>query len=155
MQYLGEHLLPGKLGHFFAILCFAASLVALISFFKATQATLPDEQKSWRRMGRIAYGINVFAVFAVLVTIFYIVSNHLFEYNFAWEHSSKTLKFQYILACIWEAQEGSFLLWTIWVCILGLILMRTAGKWETPVMTVMSFTQFCLATMIMGIYLFG
>jgi cytochrome c-type biogenesis protein CcmF len=155
MQYLGEHLLPGRLGHFFAILCFAASYVALISFFKATQAKSPDEQNGWRRMGRIAYLINVFAVVAVVATIFFIVSNHLFEYNFAWEHSSKTLKFQYILACIWEAQEGSFLLWTIWVCVLGTILMRTAGKWETPVMTVMSFTQFCLATMIMGIYLFG
>jgi len=155
MQYLGEHLLPGRLGHFFAILSFAASFVALISFFKATQAKNPDEQNSWRKMGRTAYKINVGAVFAVLVTIFYIVSNHLFEYNFAWEHSSKSLKFQYILACIWEAQEGSFLLWTIWVCVLGTILMRTAGKWETPVMTVMSFAQFCLATMIMGIYLFG
>jgi cytochrome c-type biogenesis protein CcmF len=155
MEYIGEHLLPGQLGHFFAILCFAASFVALISFFKATQARTPDEQNGWRRMGRIAYKINVFAVFAVVATIFYIVSNHLFEYNFAWEHSSKSLRFQYILACIWEAQEGSFLLWTIWVCVLGLILMRTAGKWETPVMTVMSFTQFCLATMIMGIYLFG
>jgi len=155
MQYLGEHLLPGRLGHFFALLCFAASFVALLSFFKATQAKTADEQNSWRRMGRTAYRINVFAVFAVLATIFYIVSNRLFEYNFAWEHSSKALKFQYVLACIWEAQEGSFLLWTIWVCILGMVLMRTAGKWETPVMTVMSFTQFCLATMIMGIYLFG
>ena len=155
MEYLGEHLLPGRLGHFFAILSFAASFVALLSFFKATQSKIPDEQNGWRRMGRAAYLINVFAVFAVVVTIFFIVSNHLFEYNFAWEHSSKALKFQYILACIWEAQEGSFLLWTIWVCVLGTILMRTAGKWESPVMTVMSFAQFCLATMIMGIYLFG
>lgn len=155
MEYIGEHLLPGQLGHFFAILCFAASFVALLSFFKATQAKTPDEQNGWRRMGRTAYKINVFAVFAVVATIFYIVSSHLFEYNFAWEHSSKALRFQYILACIWEAQEGSFLLWTIWVCVLGMILMRTAGKWENPVMTVMSFTQFCLATMIMGIYLFG
>src|SRR5262249_12316576 len=113
MEYIGEHLLPGQLGHFFAILCFAASFVALISFFKATEAKTPDEQNSWRRMGRTAYKINVFAVFAVVAIIFYIVSNRLFEYNFAWEHSSKALRFQYVLACIWEAQEGSFLLWTI------------------------------------------
>ena len=155
MEYLGEHLLPGRLGHFFAILSFAASFVALIAFFKASQAKTPDEQNSWRRMGRLAYAIDAFSVLAVLATIFYIVSGRLFEYNFAWEHSSKALRFQYVLACIWEAQEGSFLLWTMWVSVLGLILIRTAGKWESPVMTVMSFTQFCLATMIMGIYLFG
>ncbi|GGA96693.1 cytochrome c biogenesis protein CcsA [Puia dinghuensis] len=155
MQYLGEHLLPGRLGHFFALLSFAASFVAVIAYFKATQAKLPEEQNSWRRMGRTAFYIDVAAVFAVLFTILYIVSSRLFEYNFAWEHSSKALKFQYLLACVWEAQEGSFLLWNLWVCVLGLILIRKADKWESPVMTVMSFTQFCIATMIMGIYLFG
>src|ERR1700722_8736377 len=155
MQFIGEHLLPGRLGHFFVVLSFAASLVAMIAFWKATNAQNPDEQKSWRRMGRIAFFVDVFAVYAVLATIIAIVSGRLFEYNFAWEHSSRSLPLQYLLACIWEAQEGSFLLWNLWVCILGLILIRKAGKWETPVMTVISFTQFCLATMIMGIYVFG
>ena len=155
MEYLGEHLLPGRLGHFFAILSFAASFVALIAYFKATQAKLPDEQNGWRRLGRIAFAIDVFAIYAVIATIIYIISSRLFEYNFAWEHSSRALKFQYLLACIWEAQEGSFLLWNMWVGVLGLILIRKAGKWESPVMAVMSFTQLSLATMIMGIFLFG
>jgi len=155
MEYIGEHLLPGKLGHFFAILSFAASFVALIAYFKATQAQTPDEQKSWRRMGRIAYQIDVAAVILVIFTIIYIIFSRYFEYNFAWEHSSRSLKGPYLLACVWEAQEGSFLLWNFWVSVLGLILTRKAGKWEAPVMTVMSFTQLCLATMIMGLYLFG
>jgi cytochrome c-type biogenesis protein CcmF len=155
MQFIGEHLLPGRLGHFFVVLSFAASLVAMIAFWKATNAQTPEEQNSWRRMARIAFFVDVFAVYAVLATIITIVSGRLFEYNFAWEHSSRSLPLQYLLACIWEAQEGSFLLWNLWVCILGLILIRKAGKWETPVMTVISFTQFCLATMIMGIYVFG
>src|SRR5580698_3793316 len=155
MQFIGEHLLPGRLGHFLVVLSFAASLVAMIAFFKAANAQTPEEQKSWRRMGRIAFFVDVFAVYAVLATIISIISSRLFEYNFAWEHSSRALSPQYLLACIWEAQEGSFLLWNLWVCILGLILIRKAGKWETPVMTVISFTQLCLATMIMGIYVFG
>ena len=37
---------------------------------------------------------------------------------------------------------------------LGIILMKSAGKWEAPVMTVLSFAQVCLATMILGIYVF-
>jgi cytochrome c-type biogenesis protein CcmF len=155
MEYIGEHLLPGKIGHFFALLSFAASLVAVIAYFKATNAKTPEEESSWRRMARMAFRIDVFSVFAVYATIIYIVANHLFEYNFAWEHSSRTMPMQYLLACIWEAQEGSFLLWTLWVCVLGMILVRKAGKWENPVMTVITFTQLCLATMIMGLYLFG
>jgi cytochrome c-type biogenesis protein CcmF len=155
MQFIGEHLLPGKIGHFFALLFFSASLVAVIAYFKSANAKTPEEEKDWRRMARWAFFIDVFSVFAVFATIVYIIANHLFEYNFAWEHSSRSMPLQYLFSCIWEAQEGSFLLWTIWVCVLGLILVRKAGKWESPVMTVISFTHLCLATMIMGLYFFG
>jgi cytochrome c-type biogenesis protein CcmF len=155
MHYLGEHPFPGNLGHFFAVLSFAASLVAMIAYFKATNAKTLEEEASWRRMARTAFMIDVVAVFAVLFTLIYIINARLFEYNFAWEHSSRSLAPKYLLACIWEAQEGSFLLWTIWHCVLGMILMRVAKKWEAPVMTVLSFGQLCLASMIIGIYLFG
>ena len=155
MEFLGEHLLPGKLGHFFVVLSFASSLVAVIAYFKATNAKDPAEADGWRRMGRKAFILDVIGVYACLATIIYIIGTHKFEYNFAWEHSGRSMPMQYLLACIWEAQEGSFLLWNLWVCILGLILMRTAKKWESPVMTVMSFAQFCLATMILGIYVYG
>ncbi|HEU4609291.1 MAG TPA: cytochrome c biogenesis protein CcsA, partial [Chitinophagaceae bacterium] len=47
-----------------------------------------------------------------------------------------------------------FLLWAFWHSVLGLLLIRTAKKWEAPVMTVVSFAQVCLATMILGIYVF-
>lgn len=155
MDYIGEHLLPGKIGHFFAVLSFAASFVAMIAYFKATNAKSADEHASWKRMGRIAFGIDVLSVFAVFGTICYIVSAHLFEYNFAWEHSNRAMSMKYLFSCIWEAQEGSFLLWTMWHCVLGLILMRKAGTWEAPVLSVISFAQLCLASVIIGIYVFG
>src|SRR5580692_2891230 len=100
MQYVGEHLLPGRIGHFFAILSFAASFVAMIAYFKAANAVSTEEENSWKRIGRIAFGIDVLAVFAVLATIIYIISSHLFEYNFAWEHSSRAMRLNYLLACI-------------------------------------------------------
>ena len=155
MDYIGEHLLPGKLGHFFVILSFAASFVAMIAYFKASGAKDADDENNWKRLARIAFYIDAVAVFSVFATIYYIVRSHLFEYNFAWEHSSKALSPKYLLACIWEAQEGSFLLWTMWHCVLGIILIFKAKKWEAPVMTVISFAQFCLASMIMGVYIFG
>ncbi|MBS1934014.1 MAG: cytochrome c biogenesis protein CcsA, partial [Bacteroidetes bacterium] len=155
MDYIGEHLLPGKLGNFFVMLSFAASFVACIGFFKATNAKSIEEESSWKRFARIAFAVDCFSVFAVFVTIFYIIYNHLFEYNYAWEHSNKELSLKYLLSCIWEAQEGSFLLWTMWHCVLGTILIFKAGKWEAPVMMVISFAQICLATMILGIYISG
>ena len=152
MNFIGEHLLPGQFGHFFVILSFVASLVATIAWFKSANAIIPDTAASWKRLARAAFSVECFAVFSVFVIIFYIVSTHKFEYTYAWNHSSKALSAKYLFSCIWEAQEGSFLLWTIWHCVLGMILMFRAGKWEAPVMTVISFAQVCLATMIIGLY---
>lgn len=153
MKFIGEHLLPGQLGHFFTVLALVASLVAAIAYFKSASAVLPDVQQGWKRLARMAFAVDCFSVLAVFASIFYIVSTHKFEYTFAWNHSSKNLNFGYLFACIWEAQEGSFLLWTIWHCVLGTALIFRAGKWEAPVMTVVSVMQVCLATMIIGIYL--
>ena len=169
MDYIGEHLLPGQLGHFFIVLSLVASLVATFAYFMAARHTdisvshtIPgnltvhvNDPAAWKKLARFAFITEVISVFAIFAILFYIIHNHLFEYHYAWKHSSRTLEFKYLLACFWEGQEGSFLLWSIWHCVLGLILIKTAKKWEAPVMTVVSFVQLCLATMIAGIYFFN
>ena len=155
MEYVGEHLMPGKLGQFFVVLAFAASLVATLAYFKTANAKSIAESASWRKMARIAFFLNIGSVFTVFFTIFYIIRQHYFEYNFAWEHSSRNLDPKYMLSCIWEAQEGSFLLWMMWNGVLGTILMLRSAKWEAPLLSIISFAQFCLTTMILGVYVFS
>jgi cytochrome c-type biogenesis protein CcmF len=155
MEYVGEHLMPGKLGQFFVVLSFAGSLVACISYFKSANAKTLEESASWRRMARFAFILNAISVFVVFGTIYFIIHKHYFEYNFAWEHSSKSLDPKYMLSCIWEAQEGSFLLWMMWNGVLGTVLMFRARNWEAPMLTIISFAQFCLTTMILGVYVFS
>lgn len=155
MDYIGENRLPGQLGHFFIVLSLVASLVATFAYFRSTTASGEDDARRWKKLARGAFLAEVFAVFAIFGTLYYIIHNHLFEYKYAWQHSSRALDFKYLLSCFWEGQEGSFLLWGIWHCVLGLILMKTSKKWEAPVMTVLSFAQFALATMIAGMYIFG
>lgn len=155
MEYIGEHLLPGQFGHFFIVLSLVASLLATFSYFKSTTAKTDIDAGYWKKLARFAFIAEVFSVFAVFGILFYIIHNHLFEYKYAWQHSSRSLEVKYLLSCFWEGQEGSFLLWSIWHCVLGLVLIRTAKSWEAPVMTVVSFGQFCLATMIAGIYIFN
>lgn len=155
MHYPGEHLLPGQLGYFFVVLSLVASLVATFSYFKATTSKIQEDTVYWKRLARWSFIIESVSVFAIFGLLIYILTQHLFEYKYAWQHSSKTLEFKYIFASIWEGQEGSFLLWSLWHCILGLILIKTGKQWEAPVMTVVSFAQFCLGTMIIGIYIFN
>ena len=155
MDYTGEHLLPGLLGHFFITLSLVASLVATFAYFKTARSKNEADAGRWKNMARGAFLVEVLSVFAIFGILFYIIYNHLFEYKYAWQHSSRTLEVKYLLSCFWEGQEGSFLLWSIWHCVLGLILIRKARNWEAPVMTVVSFAQVCLATMIAGIYFFN
>ncbi|HVX52042.1 MAG TPA: cytochrome c biogenesis protein CcsA [Chitinophagaceae bacterium] len=155
MNYTGEHLLPGQLGHFAVILSLVASLVATIAFFKASKVNNAAEKQSWLRLARGVFLVETISVITIIACIYYILTNHLFEYNYAWEHSDKTLQTKYVFACLWEGQEGSFLLWAFWHCVLGWILIFTAKKWEAGVLTAVSFAQFCIATMMLGLYVQG
>src|SRR5687767_4266671 len=150
MDYIGEQLWAGQLGRLFVLLSLISSIVATIAYFKSSNAKNISDANSWRQFGRVAFGIDVASVFAIFGILFYIISSHRFEYLYAWSHSERSLSVKYLLSCIWEGQEGSFLLWTLWHGVLGMVLMRTSKQWEAPVMTVLSFAQACLATMIMG-----
>jgi cytochrome c-type biogenesis protein CcmF len=155
MQFEGEHLWIGKLGHIFILISFTASLLASVAYFIASRKNDTAEKYAWIKYARVAFYTECIAVAIVFSCIFYICSNHYLEYLYAYKHTSKELEFKYLLACIWEDQSGSFLLWTIWHCVLGIILIKKTKEWEAPVMTVVSFAQVFLALMIMGVYIFG
>ncbi len=154
-SYLGEHLFPGQLGHFLTILSMVAALLATVAYFVATQLRDTDAYQSWRRIGRVGFGVHGLAIFGIVATLFYMIWTHLFEYHYVFSHSSTDLPVKYMISCFWEGQEGSFLLWSFWHAILGFLTIMTARKWETPVMAVLSFTQIFLAAMLIGIYFFG
>ncbi len=155
MNYIGEHLLPGQIGHFLGILALIVSLVATIAYFKASRLQASPEQASWIRLARIAFLIETVCVVVSFALLYYIISNHMFEYKYVFTHSDKSLQTEYLFACFWEGMEGSFMLWSFWHCVLGWVLIKTAKEWEPGVMTVISFAQFCIATMLIGIYIFN
>jgi cytochrome c-type biogenesis protein CcmF len=163
MDFIGEHLVPGKLGHFFLLLSLVSSIGASVCYFISVQRTrkmgsepwqnlaFTSADLQWKKLARIFFITEVISVFAVFILLFIIISNHYFEYKYAWQHSSKSLEPKYLLSCFWEGQEGSFLLWSVWHCVLGLIFIWREKDWEAPVMTVVSFAQVLLATMILGV----
>src|SRR5487761_2217060 len=155
MKFEGEHLLPGQVGHFFVLLAFVASLISAISYFKASTIKLENEKRPWMLFARGAFFIQFIALLTVFITIFYICSHHYFEYLYAYKHASKELEPKYLLACIWEGQEGSFILWTLWQSVLGTILIFTSKKREAPILSIISLAQVVLLTMIVGIYIFN
>ncbi len=141
IQFVGETLLPGKIGQFFIVLAFAASLLSTISYFFASDKKNPEGQKSWQLIGRISFFTNLVSVIGIGVTLFYLILNHYNEYYYVYSHSSKALPVYYIVSAFWEGQEGSFWLWAFWQSLLGAILIWKAKTWENSVMTVVAFSQ--------------
>ncbi|MEO6950115.1 MAG: cytochrome c biogenesis protein CcsA [Ginsengibacter sp.] len=155
MIFENEHLLPGQIGHFFVLLAFITSIISAIAYFKASRIDLENEKRPWLQFARGAFALQFISLIAVFICIYYICSNHYFEYLYAYKHASLELEAKYLLACIWEGQEGSFLLWSIWHCVLGSVVILTAKKREAPVMTIVNIAQFFLTLMLLGIYVFG
>ncbi|WP_288340619.1 cytochrome c biogenesis protein CcsA [uncultured Roseivirga sp.] len=144
------HTAFGNIGHLLVIISFVASIVAAFAYGKAASTdNLSDN--SWLKFGRYSFWIHGTAVLGTAVTLFLIIYNNYFEYHYAWSHASKDLPVHYMIACFWEGQEGSFLIWSVWNALLGFILIKTNKKWEAPVMTVFAAVQAFLASMILGV----
>lgn len=153
--FIGEHLIPGQLGYLTIIISFVAALFSAYSYFKAasTEGQNLADSNTWLRMGRIGFYAQSLSIIGTFGALYYIITQHLFEYNYAWAHSSLDLPGAYLLSCFWEGQEGSFMLWIFWHSILGLVVMHTAKGLESRVMAIIGLIQALLATMILGIYL--
>lgn len=153
IQYIGEHLLPGVLGHLLIILGFTAALFSAISYGFAVNPATPEIGKQWLKFGRIGFLTHGFSILAVIGLIFFIMLSRYYEYEYVQNHVSDDLPFKYTFSAFWQDQEGSFLLWMFWHIILGFVLMRIARAWEAPVISVIASVQVILVSMILGIYL--
>lgn len=145
------HYFIGDLGHLFVITSFVAAIVTAFAYFKATASTDLTAKHQWLINGRIGFYTHAIAVFGVCVTLFIIISNHYFEYHYAYSHSDKKLPVYYLISTFWNGQEGSFLLWMFWHAVIGIILIFVNKFWEAPVMTVFALVQAFLASMILGV----
>lgn len=145
----GEHLWVGELGRFSVALAFGAALLAVFAYVKA------EKNPAWKRLANASFLVHALSVFSIVGTLFFIMANHYFEYDYAWKHTSLDLPPRYLFSAFWEGQEGSFLLWTFWHAVLGLIILSGKSTWKGPVLAVIATVQAFLVSMVMGIYPFG
>ena len=150
IQYISERLWAGNLGNAFVVLSFVSALLSCLAYY------LSSKNSSFIKLARIGFNIHGLAVIGIIGTMFFMLLNHYFEYQYVWQHSNTSMDMKYILSCFWEGQEGSFLLWTFWNVFLGMILKRQLknAEWEIPVMTIFALVQVFLASMLLGVYLF-
>ena len=152
MNYIGEHLWAGILGHTLILTAFVSSLLSLLAYSFGTNSKLEVAAKQWKNIGRIGFGLHSLAILSVIFLLFFIMIKRYYEYEYVWGHTSDELPFQFIFSAFWEGQEGSFLLWMFWNVMLGIFLMFSSKKFEMPVMATMALVQLFLSSMILGFY---
>ncbi|MFN0204064.1 MAG: cytochrome c biogenesis protein CcsA [Bacteroidia bacterium] len=143
----------GNLGELFTALAMASATTATFSFFFADRNQhLAQEKTAWEKIAIPSFYLHVFSILGIVATLFYMIYQHDYRYFYVWDHSSNELPVYYMIACFWEGQEGSFLLWMFWHGILGLFLIRNKTEWRNLTMAIVSSVQVILVTMILGTY---
>lgn len=151
-----QWILNGRVGFALVDLAFVSALVAAVAFFTAlTHNEQHADAKRWRRLGTIAFIIHTVAVAGVFVVLIGLIFTHQYQYHYVWSHSSNELPTHFIIACLWEGQEGSFLIWMLWHALIGCLLLRAAGTWRAGVLGIMATVQVILASMVLGVFLNG
>jgi cytochrome c-type biogenesis protein CcmF len=151
IQYIGEELFWGKIGSLLIILAFTTALFSSLSYIFA----LRRNDDSWRSIARKSFVLHTFSIVGIFLLIMSLILRHRFEYYFVWEHSNKVMPMRYILSCMWEGQEGSFLLWMFWNTVLSWVVIYKSREWETGVMINVSLVQSFLASMLLGVVIFN
>jgi cytochrome c-type biogenesis protein CcmF len=152
MEFIGEHLLPGQIGHLCVVLSFVAALLSSTAYFLATRYRDQPQSEGWRNIGRFSFLLHGLSVFTVIGCLFFILTGKMYEYEYAWANISDDLPFRFVFAAFWKDQQGSFLLWSFWHIGLSLVIMMRGGKWEAPVLAVISLAEAFIACMLLGIY---
>ncbi|MBD3297938.1 MAG: hypothetical protein GF341_04725, partial [candidate division Zixibacteria bacterium] len=99
----------------------ATTLFSLVLYFRGEQNT---------RLARNAFRVTAGLLAASLGLLLFLILTHRFEFVYVRNYSSTDLPLYYLIATLWGGQEGTLLLWIVYVSLLGLLLMKMAGRFE-------------------------
>ena len=77
IEYIGEHLLPGRIGNAFIVLSFVASFFATFSYYRAIK-----DEASWKSLSRLFFRIHSLSVLGIAGSLFYIIFIYIHHFLF-------------------------------------------------------------------------
>ena len=122
----------------------AAALWAAVAFGVAALWGYTDLERgdvAARAFARRAYRMFALSIALGSAVLILALARRDFRVDYVFQYSGVDLPFRFQLAAFWAGQKGSFLIWLLWGSLLGLPLLRSAGKLEAPVMTVFLLVQ--------------
>src|SRR6185295_15940480 len=94
---------------------FAASLISMLAYFRSVRTN----KNATVTIGRYGFHAAVFAFLGAASAHLYNILTHQYIYSYVWHYSSNSLSKPLLFAASYAGQEGSFMLWTLFVAIIG------------------------------------
>jgi len=143
----------GSLGHLFITLSFFTACSGIYGGLRWASCKEDGERHFWSRFLIGTAIVHALTLFSTLWLLWYLLFTHRFEYHYVWAHSARGLPAYYLVAALWEGQEGSFLLWLCWHAILmPFLVFLHKNRWQRP-FTFVFLVQAILSSMLLGIYI--
>lgn len=122
------------IGSILISLAFASALISMIAYSLAVRSN----NATHVNIARAAFHVTVTSFLGAAATLMYLIVTHQFQYEYVWSHSSTNLSTPLLMASFYSGQEGSFMLWTLMVSIIGVFVLGYSQrvKYEMPVMAV-------------------
>ena len=94
---------------------------------------------------------HLVSVLGVLGCLYYLIFTNQFQYYYVWHHTSLSTPFWFKVSCLWEGQEGSFLLWIVWNALLIVFLSLKNTAFIRNTLLFLIPVQLVLLSMILGV----
>ncbi len=133
MTALAGYYLPG------AIALWCAVVFALATLWGYADLHRGDE--SARPFARRSYLFFTLAIVASAIVLGIALARRDFRVDYVFQYTGLELPWHYQIAAFWAGQKGSFLIWLLFGALIGVPLMRTAGRHEAPVMGIYLLAQ--------------
>ncbi len=126
-------------GFFSLMFCFFSAL-SLTAF--CVLSGLKGKKFEWIEYGQ--KGIFLFVSFSCLILIIALY-NRDFSFNYVWEYTDTYLPWYYALSAFWAGQSGSLLLWTFFIALGGVVLIRSRKYFRISLEVKNTFWSFFFA----------
>lgn len=122
------------IGSILVSLAFASAVISMVAYAMSVRGASGPVLS----IARIGFHVTVVSFMCAVATLMYLIVTHQFQYEYVWSHSSTNLSTPLLMASFYSGQEGSFMLWTLMVAIIGVFVLGYAQRvrYESPVMAV-------------------
>jgi cytochrome c-type biogenesis protein CcmF len=131
------------IGNVGIILAFCSALVSGILFFR--QAVLKKTLGAGKPdYALLFYHLHFIGLAISAVYLFYALLSHQFQYYYVYAHTNLDLPLKYLVSAFWAGQEGTFILWALFVSVAGYLLIKREKKLLSSILPFMLLGQLFL-----------